>query len=417
MGLLDDILDCEENPRIITDKDTENKSILSSPHIQNKNNTEKLRVLNEDIVIEGRKMLRLCSNIIPDLVQCNLTPLQLSHLILLLSSHEYTEEFSTKEGDRKEALLRSSIPEFNRETSNALLLVLSTAQGPPWSAAQNTTLQEARNVAEHVRLLDNERVALTTTLEETASQQAPALSELVGTQIAAGLLAAGGGLEGLARVPADRLALVGSGYSNDRRQGLLAQTALVAPLLSQGLAGEGAALRRLANSVALAIRADLANIPRNESPSPEAITRAKTTGIKLRERLLDQLSSLYSPPTLPKEKPIRAPDMTSRPHRAGKRYKGKTEARRLAVAIAESSKIPMDGMSDPAEPYKGKFDSNIRTQIARYNIKMTERRKEKLSKQGKNKKKKGEDLITPTLNVDIKKGDTDAINELLYGKK
>ncbi|CAG9334552.1 unnamed protein product [Blepharisma stoltei] len=188
-------------------------------------------------------------------------------------------------------------------------------------------------VSSQILQLNEARNTIQDYIEERMTKIAPSLTFLLGSSVAGKLIAAVGGLEKLAVMPACNIQVLGienknalglSALGSGKHKGFLAQTETA---ISAGRL-QKKAIRMLAAKTALAARYDLFN--KNNDGSH---------GKSLLENINDRLEKAIEPPPSHKRQPLPVPKDIKKPHRGGKRIRAAkrkyelTEMRKLASRV------------------------------------------------------------------------------------
>eukprot|EP00918_Siedleckia_nematoides_P052202 GHVU01114100.1.p1 GENE.GHVU01114100.1~~GHVU01114100.1.p1 ORF type:complete len:407 (+),score=89.95 GHVU01114100.1:3-1223(+) len=153
-------------------------------------------------------------------------------------------------------------------------------------------------------------------LESRMCVLAPNVTAVLGSALAARLITHAGGVEALAKMPAQNIALVGAGrkatlgqstHSAGVKQGIIVGSAIVQMTAP---AFRSRALKRLAGKVALAARVDLSGGGLDAG-----------IGVELKEAVLKGLRKIQEPPPPPQKKALPVPDDKPRARRGGKRHR------------------------------------------------------------------------------------------------
>ncbi|BCS25764.1 U4/U6-U5 snRNP complex subunit PRP31 [Aspergillus puulaauensis] len=192
-----------------------------------------------------------------------------------------------------------------------------------------TELKTVLDTCERILKLDQERTALTQSIQSRMSQIAPNLAALIGPETAAQFLNQSGGLRELAKIPACNLGAQGSkrkeglGFATNigiRSQGFLYHSELIQDIPNDL---KKQAIRIVSAKMVLATRADVSQY------SPDG-----SLGEDLKEQCFKRLEKLTEPPPNSGTKALPAPDDKPSRKRGGRRARKAKEA----VAMTELRK-------------------------------------------------------------------------------
>jgi U4/U6 small nuclear ribonucleoprotein PRP31 len=182
-------------------------------------------------------------------------------------------------------------------------------------------LQELKKICQIMTQIVQIRDEITNFVQNSMNDWAPNTTALVGSEIAAQLVALAGGLEELSRIPACNLQVLGqvksvdrAGFSNIYTQphrGLLQRCDLVQSCSSNL---QAKALKVVASKLALAIRCDFVNHQTGRQVSNQS-------GQALRGQVLQKIQQWQVPDKAPTLKALPKPDMTTKKRRGGKRIR------------------------------------------------------------------------------------------------
>eukprot|EP00455_Lapot_gusevi_P035386 TRINITY_DN3918_c0_g1_i1.p1 TRINITY_DN3918_c0_g1~~TRINITY_DN3918_c0_g1_i1.p1 ORF type:complete len:488 (-),score=141.31 TRINITY_DN3918_c0_g1_i1:28-1491(-) len=198
-------------------------------------------------------------------------------------------------------------------TIMVIKITATTTSGKPLPA---DNLNEVTRACEAVLQLEEYKKRIFDYIASRMAVIAPNLCVLLGSDIAARLIALAGGLENLAKIPASNILILGqkkktsTGFSRVATQphaGLVYNSSIVVGVPP---ALRVKAARLVAGKVALLARVDSFH----EDQSAE-------TGNKFREDIVKKLDKLQEPPPMKKKKALPAPVDKPRKRRGGKRFR------------------------------------------------------------------------------------------------
>ncbi|CAH8353855.1 unnamed protein product [Eruca vesicaria subsp. sativa] len=247
--------------------------------------------------------------------------------------HHATEYASVVKqiGDEKDLTL-VSLKGIEAKTVVSVLLTASSTKGKP---LPEDTLRKTLEACDRVLDLDFALKKILGFVETKMGCIAPNLSAIVGSAVAAKLMATSGGLSGLAKIPSCNVQVLGqkrknldgfSRVSSLTRVGYLEQTEIFRKT-PPGF--EKHAIKLLAGKATLAARIDASG----GDPSG-------TNGKALREEIQKKLEKLQEPGVARQPKPLPVPDLTPKKKRGGRRLRkmkeryAVTEMRKHANRVA-----------------------------------------------------------------------------------
>lgn len=236
----------------------------------------------------------------PELESLILNPIEFINCVMLIKN----------ETDMNKIDLASN---FSSHLSMAVSLSGSSTQGKPLSEKDLARCLEA---CELVLKLNDTKRSILGYIESRMHYLAPNLSEITGPTTAAALLAAAGGLEALARIPACNIQVIGNQKKN------LLGFSRVGQKNHLGLFGEMEMVKKapndfktklvklLANNCAKAVRVDASRLSQDGS-----------IGKELKAKMLASFDKSQEPNAPKMKKPLPAPDDKPKKRRGGKRYR------------------------------------------------------------------------------------------------
>eukprot|EP01027_Heterolobosea_sp_BB2_P005205 GEZU01007975.1.p1 GENE.GEZU01007975.1~~GEZU01007975.1.p1 ORF type:complete len:555 (+),score=196.05 GEZU01007975.1:52-1665(+) len=250
--------------------------------------------------------------------------------------------------------------------SMVVTVTSSTTTGKPLSEKEIQTVLEA---CDEILELDKAKKRILEYVESRMSFIAPNLSAIVGTAIAAQLIAIAGGLSKLSMIPASNVQLLGprkrnltglSAASNARRHvGVIFNADIInntPPYLRKK------ASRIVSTKCTLAARVDSFN------GAPDG-----STGQRLREQIEAQIKKWQEPPPAKQEKPLPVPDEKPKKRRGGKRLRKEKErykmtemrkqANRIQFGTPEDETVEGKGLGMLGKSGSGKIRINVETKL------------------------------------------------------
>jgi U4/U6 small nuclear ribonucleoprotein PRP31 len=224
----------------------------------------------------------------------------------------------------------------------ATIMVVSVAASTTsGKVLDSTQLSRVMDACKMTLQLEEARSKLLAFVESRMNFIAPNLSALVGSAVAARLIAAAGGLKALAKIPACNVMLLGapkrqlggfsSAHSRRCMNGYIHESDIIKKTPP---AHQLRALRLISNKIVLAIRMDA------EHSHPDG-----EEGRKLYDVILKKLEKLQEPPPPKLAKPLPAPDDKPKKRRGGARARRNKEkyavtdlrkhANRMSFGVAE----------------------------------------------------------------------------------
>ncbi|KAF8044625.1 hypothetical protein N665_7416s0001 [Sinapis alba] len=250
-------------------------------------------------------------------------------------------------GDEKDLTL-VPIKGLSASTIVSVLLTASTTKGKP---LPEDVLQKTMEACDVAIDLDSARKKVLEFVETKMGCIAPNLSAVVGSSVAAKLMATAGGLSGLAKIPSCNVQVLGQkrknldGFSTaatQSRVGYLEQTEIFQST-PPGLRKQ--AIRFLAGKSTLAARIDASR----GDPSG-------SHGRSLREEIRKKIDKLQEPGVARQPKPLPVPDMSGKKRRGGRRLRKMKEryavtemrkhANRVAFGVAPEESSLGDGLGE-----------------------------------------------------------------------
>ncbi|KAL0813411.1 hypothetical protein Bca101_069854 [Brassica carinata] len=235
-------------------------------------------------------------------------------------------------GDTKDLITLVPLKGLSARTTVSILLTASTTKGKP---LPSDVLQKTLEACDRAIELDSALKKILAFVETKMGCIAPNLSAVVGSAVAAKLMATAGGLSGLAKMPSCNVQVLGqkrknldgfSAVTTQSRVGYLEHTEIFQNT-PPGLRSR--AIKLLAGKSTLAARVDACR----GDPSG-------TNGRSLREEIQKKIDKLQEPGVARQPKPLPVPDMTSKKKRGGRRLRkmkeryAVTEMRKLSNRVA-----------------------------------------------------------------------------------
>ncbi len=177
-------------------------------------------------------------------------------------------------GERLASWVSRDSPDLDAsDHARAVTTALAPGVGPTVGSVDPALGDARRRLGELYRAIERDRAALLRAVEEAAPRRAPNLSRVLGPDLAARILAAAGGLDRLARLPASTVQVLGAeraffehlrGHAPPPRHGLL----FLHPAIQSAPRSErGKLSRALAGKASIASRLDRVGAPVDESLS------------------------------------------------------------------------------------------------------------------------------------------------------
>ncbi|CAN7098516.1 unnamed protein product [Brassica rapa subsp. narinosa] len=235
-------------------------------------------------------------------------------------------------GDEKDLTLVTLKGLSAKSTPLSVLLFASTTKGKP---LPEDVLQKTLEACDRAFELDSALKKILAFVETKMGCIAPNLSAVVGSAVAAKLMATAGGLSGLAKMPSCNVQVLGqkrknldgfSAVTTQSRVGYLEQTEIFQKT-PPGFRKQ--AIKLLAGKSTLAARVDACR------GDPLG-----TNGKALREEIQKKIDKLQEPGVARQPKPLPVPDMTAKKKRGGRRLRkmkeryAVTEMRKLSNRVA-----------------------------------------------------------------------------------
>jgi U4/U6 small nuclear ribonucleoprotein PRP31 len=239
--------------------------------------------------------------------------------------------------------------------------------------------------------LDDARKKILEYVESRMTFIAPNMSALVGSAVAAKLIAAAGGLVALSKIPASNIQLLGApkrhlaGFSTSQQRRYMTGYIFDCDIMNKTPPSlRTKAIRVLATKVTLAARIDAGGGDKNGNE-----------GRQLREYILKKIEKLQEPPPPKLPKPLPAPDDKLKKKRGGRRVRKMKEkyavtdlrkhANRMAFGIAEEETVAGRGLG------------MIGVHAASGKVRLTAQEKNLLKKQKQQQKNYGSSGLTSGL--------------------
>lgn len=284
--------------------------------------------LEEEITLVHNYLVDCFSPRFPELASLNLPRLEYLH-----SARACAGQDDLKSVDFNAILMSSLTATIPSSLALAITLAAATSTGRPLTLQEQNQVHYLANLEEEMWSV---RQYLLHWIEERMFIMAPNVTALVGSSLAAQLVAATGSIAALAQIPAGNIQVIGraqrqdlAGYSLTAlspHAGLIATCDLVRNTDAPWRAN---AQRLLANKVALAARLDHHHQHSNGQ-----------YGKKLREEIIGKLEKLMEPTPWHPSKPIPPPPIEASKRRGGRRVRRQkelytqTKARQLANRMA-----------------------------------------------------------------------------------
>jgi len=295
------------------DKDLESKQPNSKGEIFNRDNP-----MYELIVKSNKYLLTIESEIL--ILHKHITDLyaprfaELSTIVLIPLDYVKTVQRIGNEADTTRVNLSDLLP------ANAIMTINVSSSTNIGKELLDQDLQDLMKACNEVIFLDECKKKILKYLENKMGIVAPNMSAVVGSSIAAKLVAAAGGVSQLANMPACNIQVLGSqrkslygmsSASAGLHRGFVAECDLVKNAPSDF---QIRVIRMLTTKCALAARVDAFR----KSPNGEE-------GRKIKEKIMSRFHKIQEPPPAQTKKPLPIPEDKPRKHRAGKRLKNQRE--------------------------------------------------------------------------------------------
>eukprot|EP00457_Paulinella_chromatophora_P004742 gb/GEZN01004755.1/.p1 GENE.gb/GEZN01004755.1/~~gb/GEZN01004755.1/.p1 ORF type:complete len:575 (-),score=130.48 gb/GEZN01004755.1/:135-1859(-) len=261
-------------------------------------------------------------------------PLEYAQVVKIIGNQT---DMSTLEGD-----LSAILP------SQVVLTILVTATTTIGKPLPPEDLKKCTDAAEAIITLNNMKTQILEYVESRMGLIAPNLSQIIGADIAALLMAAAGGLKQLSEIPSCNLqvlgktdtALAGFARSKGYHMGILAESDLILgcpPVFRQR------ALRLLAAKCILASRTD-SHLDKDNSVG--------ALGIKLREDIEKKIKKWQEPPPPKPKKALAAPLPPPKKKRGGKKRRAEKEKYRTTELSKQKNRM-MFNKEEMTDEYTG----------------------------------------------------------------
>ncbi|KAL9186935.1 hypothetical protein ACHAXT_010655 [Thalassiosira profunda] len=208
-------------------------------------------------------------------------------------------------------------------TSNQIITISVAGSTTSGRRLTDNELTEVESTCQYMDQLESARDELTSFVESRMERWSPSVCALVGSALAAKLLAATGGLAELSRMPACNLQLLGKNRSTSASRGGMATQArtqhagfLMECDLVQSMPGylKMRAVKAVAGKLALAARTDHVNVEAGRA-------RSARVGQKFREELRTKFEKMEEPDKAQVVKALPKPDLTTKKRRGGRRIR------------------------------------------------------------------------------------------------
>jgi len=248
--------------------------------------------------------------------------------------------------------LLDTLPKTVQLASNIKLTISVTATTTRGKALSEDELKRLCGVCDTIIQLDEVKSKLHAYIKSRMLVMAPNVSALLGTDVAAKLVALAGGIKKLADIPACNIQVLGrrgknatglSRVSQNPHDGLIAQAPImssVPPSLKQK------SLRLLGGKVALAARLD--SFTSNDDTAPID----SSAGESLKAEIGSKIEKWQEAPAQKVHKALPIPLQRAKPRRAGRRYRKEKEMRRMSELTKQKNRMAF-GKEELTDEYTG----------------------------------------------------------------